>query len=359
MLLFDRYILRLFIGFLLAGIVVFVTLYLTVDVMTSVSRFNDAPTGALLRYYIYHTPWVLYQLMPVVCLMATLFTLSNLNKANELVALFAVGVPLARVAAPILISVLVISLVTFWAGDRILPRLAQKKNYVELVEIKKRPGLYSSVKTNKIWYRSENVLFNIQTLNPQTAKAQGMTLYYFDAAWNLIQLVTATEVDLRGNVWELKKGLVTLFAPESSFPLTKSFDSKVISMNEDMSDIQTASNSAEIMSVNQLSKFIDRNKEAGLDTVPYEVDYHAKFSFMFAGVVMSLLGVPFSVGRARSGGTFVSLGICLLLAFAYWVAYSSALTMGQHGAMPPLMAAWGPNILGLAAAFFFLLRTKR
>jgi lipopolysaccharide export system permease protein len=359
MLLFDRYILRLFLGFLAAGLVVFVTLYLAVDVMSFALRFGDASTSSLIKYYAYQTPWIIYQLMPMACLMATLFTLSSLNKANELVALFSIGVPLVRIASPMLIAVSIVSVLTFWVGDRLLPGFAQKKNYVEFVEIRKKPGLYSTVKTNKIWYRSENVLFNIKTLNPQAARAQDITLYYFDATWNLIQLITAKEVELRGQVWELKNGIVTLFAAESSFPLSKPFDDKVISMNEDVSDIQSNTDSSQIMSINQLSKFIDRNKEAGLDTLRYEVDYHAKFSFAFAGVVMCLLGVPFSVSKARSGGAFVSLGICLLLAFGYWAAYSSSLTLGQHGVIPPLLAAWGPNIFAVILAGFFLLRTKR
>lgn len=359
MLLFDRYILRLFLGYLVAGFVVFLTLYLVFDFMSFALRNNDVSSASLLKYYAYHTPAVIYQLMPVVCLMATLFTLSALNKSNELTALFSVGVSLMRVATPLLIAVAILSTAIFWMGDRVLPGFAQKKNYVEFVEIKKRPGLYSTVKTNKIWYRSDNVLFNIKTLNPQTARAQDITLYYFDAAWNLIQLITAKEVTLRGSQWDLKNGLVTLFAPENSFPLTKSFEEKVISMNEDLSDIQRSSNSSAVMSLNQLGKFIDRNKEAGLDTLRYEVDYHAKFGFAFAALVMCLLAVPFSVTRARSGGAFVSLGVCLLLAFGYWATYSSALTLGQHGVLPPLLAAWGPNIIAVALAAFFLLRIKR
>ena len=95
------------------------------------------------------------------------------------------------------------------------------------------------------------------------------------------------------------------------------------------------------MSLKELGHFIERNKEAGLDTLRYEVDYHAKFGFAFASFVMSVLGVPFSVSRARSGGTFVNLGICLGLAFGYWTAYNSAVTLGAHGAFPRLWLRHG------------------
>jgi lipopolysaccharide export system permease protein len=153
--------------------------------------------------------------------------------------------------------------------------------------------------------------------------------------------------------------LVTLFAEESSFPLTKSFTEKPITMNEDLNDIQTSSNSSDQMSLRELGRFIERNREAGLETLRYEVDYHAKFGFAFAALVMSMVGVPFSVSRARSGGTFMQLGICLALAFAYWVAYSSGLTLGQHGVLPPVVAAWGPNILTGLVALVLIRRLKR
>ena len=357
--LIDRYILKLFFLFLAAGVLVFVTLYLTVDVMSFAMRNADAGGAVLLRYYAYKSPGVIYQLMPVACLLATIFTLSTLNRTNELTALFSLGMGLARVAAPILAAVACVSLAVFIIGDQVLPKLSQKANYVEYVEIKKRPGLYSTVKTNKIWYRSENVLFNIKTLNPQAARAQGITLYYFDPNWDLTQMITASEVEMKGNLWELKNGLVTLFAEESSFPLTRSFADKTISMNEDLRDIQATTNSSELMSVRELSHFIERNKEAGLETLRYEVDYHAKFGFAFAAFVMSMVGVPFSVHRARSGGTFVNLGACLAMAFIYWALYNSGIILGQHGYIPPVVAAWGANALTALVAVFLLRRLRR
>lgn len=357
--LIDRYILKLFFLYLAAGLVVFVTLDVAVEVLSFGLRNADVGTGPLIRYFSYHVPWVFYQLMPLACLMATLFTLSSLNKTNELTALYSLGMGLTRIATTILLAVAVLSVVVFAFADQILPRLIQKRNYVEFVEIKKRPGLYSTVKTNKIWYRTENILYNIKTLNPEARTAQGITLYYFDPQWELTQLIAANEVAMNGNLWSLKKGLVTLFAAESSFPLTQSFEEKTITMNEELKDIQATSNSSDIMSLKELSRFIERNKEAGLDTLRYEVDYHAKFGFAFASFVMSVVGVPFSVGRTRSGGSFVNLGICLVLAFGYWIAYSSSITLGQHGAVPPFVAAWGPNTLMIIVGWFFLRRLKR
>ena len=357
--LIDRYISRVFLRYFAAGLIVFVTIFLAVDAMTFALRNADAGVATLVRYYLFYLPTVVYQMVPVACLLSTVFTITTLNRGNELVALYSVGMGLFRVSAPILELVAVISVIAFFVSDQVLPRLAQKKNYVEYVEIKKKPGLYSTVNTNKIWYRSENVLFNIKTLDAKAARAQGLSLYYFDSTWNLVQLVTAKEVQIQGTKWNLSNGTVTLFAEDTSFPLTKSFMDKTLVMNEDVADIQSTANSSEIMSLSSLRKFINRNKEAGLDTLRYEVDYYAKFGFATAALVMSLLGVPFSVRRQRSGGSIMSIGLCLSLAFAYWALYSSGVTLGQHGSVAPILAAWGPSILMGVLGWWLILRLRQ
>ena len=121
--LIDRYILKLFFLYLAAGLVVFVTLDVAVEVLSFGLRNADVGTGPLIRYFSYHVPWVFYQLMPLACLMSTLFTLSSLNKTNELTALYSLGMGLTRIATTILLAVAVLSVVGLAFADQILPPL--------------------------------------------------------------------------------------------------------------------------------------------------------------------------------------------------------------------------------------------
>lgn len=282
-----------------------------------------------------------------------------MNKANELTALFATGTSLARVSAPILVLVAMFSVVNLMMGDWLLPALNQKKNYEFYVNIKKQPGLYSTVKTNKIWYRAKNIIFNIKTLNAEQATAQGLSMYYFDDAWNLVQTLAAENLKIDGQKWTLSKGNVTLFAQESSFPLTQKFETKEVLMEPNTFDLSRSASSSDVMTMSQLKKFIKKNKEAGLDTIRYEVDYHSKISFAFAAFVMSLIGIPFCVKHTRQGGMATQMGIVILLVFAYWTLYSSGLTLGKHGTVPPLLATWSPNLIMAIASFVLILRSKK
>lgn len=347
----------MFLGYFFGSLVVVVTLFVAIDAMTTLLKLG-APLQSMVAYYMYSIPQVVQQMLPVASLIATVFTLSSMNKANELTALFSSGMSLARISAPILAVVLFFSLFSLGLSEWLLPTLNQKKNYVYYVEIKNQPGLYSTVKTNRIWYRAKNIILNIKTLNADQGTAQGATLYYFDDLWHLVQSIAAETVKIDGNRWVLEKGSVTLFQTDTSFPLTQAFEAKDIEMEPNTFDLSQASSSSEVMSFGQLRSFIKKNKEAGLDTLRYEVDYQSKISFAFAAFVMALIGIPFCVKHTRQGGLASQMGIVLLLVFVYWTLYSSGITLGNHGTLHPLLAAWGPNALMLGASGYFILRLR-
>ncbi len=355
----DRYIAKMFLGFFFGSMVVLVTLFVVIDAF---SNFSDEKVtlGTVIMYYVFSSPGVITQMFPAACLIATMFTLSTLNKNNELVALFSIGNSLARISAPILALVASMTIVVFWAGDRLIPSFNKKKNYIWFVEVKNRPHMYSSVKNSKIWYRQNNVLFNIKYMNPDEKRANDISFYYFDDQWNLVQTIKAQYAVMGDTDWILKNGTVTLFTEDSSFPLTQTFEEKLVQVDNSLTEIQAESKKfSEMVSVKELRNFINKNKEAGLNTLRYEVDFHAKFGFAFASFIMSFIGIPFSVVSNRSSGRMGSVVICLFLAFGYWALYSSGLTMGRYGYLPPIVSAWLPNIFMMGLTGFFLLRLKK
>ncbi len=240
-----------------------------------------------------------------------------------------------------------------------MPIFSKNKSFIFYNEIEKNPALFQTIKTNRIWYRSKNSIYNIKTLNAEGSKAQGLTLYFFNDKWDLIQMLTASSVLMNGAQWVLQNGTVTVFSEDSSFPLSDRFLEKTIVMGEEAQDLRSTGQTSDLLTQSELLRFISKNKEAGLDTIKYEVDFHSKFSFALAGLVMSLLALPFCVSKTRGGGMMVNIGITLGLVLVYWIFFSSAQTMGQHGQLKPILAAWMPNFIMLALGMTFLLRLKR
>lgn len=353
----DRYISGMFWLYFVGALVIFITLFTAIDALSTLVAYKEADSSAIIPYYLYGLPEIVYRMAPVACLMSTIFTLSTLNKNNELVALYASGMSLFRINRSIILGVVLISYGIFYISDRVLPNFTKQKNFIFFHQIKKSPGLYSLVRNSKIWYRSKEAIYYFKTLNSENQTASGLTLYFINDKWDLIQMISAQKVQIENNKWHLKDGSVTLFTEDSSFPLTQSFKEKTILMAEEAKDIAASANTSEVLSVQELQSFIKRNKEAGLDTIGYEVDYHSKFSFSLAALVMTIVGIPFSVTRTRSGGAMVNVGICLGVVFLYWTFLSSALTLGKHGAISPIVAAWVPNLL-MALMGLLVIRRK-
>jgi lipopolysaccharide export system permease protein len=354
----DRYLSGLFWLHFLGGLLVFVTIFTAIDALGMMVQYKDVAFSSWAAYYGYSMPEMIYRMVPVASVLSIVFTLSTLSRSSELVALYSIGMSLIRVCTPMLIWVVLLCGMELTLGDRILPNFAKSKNFVFYNDIKKNPSLYSTVKNERIWYRSHDIIFNIKTLNEKAHKAQGLTLYYFNENWDLIQMITAKEVDLDGSQWHLHDGAVTLFTEDSSFPLSSQFKTKTVLMGEDSKDFGSSENTSEMLSMDELKQFIKKNKDAGLDTVRYEVDFHSKYSYSLAALVMALLGIPFSVSRSRNGGTMMNLGICLGLIFGFWIFYTSSLTLGNYGHLPPAIAAWSPILISSGLAFFFIRRVR-
>ena len=150
MMLIDRYVLKLFWLYFLGTLLVFVTIFIAIDAMSTMVKFQGVLPSSLMQYYLYSLPEVIGTMLPVASLAGLMLTVSGLNKNNELVALFSSGMSLLRISLPIMISVLFVSVVGFFAADRLVPVLSRNKNYVYYYEIEKKPSKFSTVKTNRI-----------------------------------------------------------------------------------------------------------------------------------------------------------------------------------------------------------------
>lgn len=354
----DLYTAKVFLGTFFGALLVFATLFLAVDALSTLVKFSGTSLTSVIAFYLFYLPEVLLKMIPMACVMALVMTMSSLSKAGEMVALFASGMSLIRIAAPSFVCIFVIGVGSFLISDQVLPQLIKRKNFIYYNQIEKNPTKFQFVKTNRIWYRSKNSIFNIKTLSPDGLKAQGLTMYFFSGDWQLLQMMTAQDVSIKHTQWNLKNGSVTIFDSASSFPLTSDFKEKVISMHEESKDLQSTGQTSDMLSQRELSNFISKNKEAGLDTIRYQMDYHAKFSFVWAGFVMALLGLPFTAQRSRSGGSVLAMGMCLGVVFLFWILYSSGQALGNHGVLPPLVAAWTPHLLMVGGSFWALRRMR-
>ncbi len=338
--------------------ITFLVLYLGGDTMRQGIK-DDIPPAYALQFTFYQMPEVLVLLLPAACLMGVLICLSGLARRNELTAMFASGVSLTRMSFVLLSLVFMLCCVSFVITDRVVPPLAKIRAHFQRTVIQGKPDLQSDIKQNKIWYRSRNLIYNIRTFDTLKNRISGISIYTFSDNFDLIQQIEANTADYTDGKWLLGNGLVTIFDSETGYPMTRHFTTQLMSLNETPDDFKEIEKEVETLRLKNLWRYIQRTKEAGIDTRAYEVTFWSKISLSLVPLVMALLGIPFATQHHRSSSFARDVSLCFFIVLVYWLCFSSALSMGKSGWFPPFWAAWTPNILFFCFGVFMVVKSKR
>lgn len=351
----DQYLFKLFVKNYLFSLLVLTTLFLIIDVITSLNRFQVSGS-IFLAYYLHYTPWVVSQMMPIAGVISTVFLFVNLQKNNELVVFYSLGVSIYRVLAPLMCALLLISLLGWVITDKVVPGSMDKRNYYYYVKMKGNPASYNKLKKDDIWFRTPRAIVNFKKILSQTEVLGGRVYFYSNAEWRPTRIIEAKKILLKKEVWVFEEGVETLY--EDDRVTTIKFDKITTSPLEDLSEFEKRQSRVESMTLSELSYAIKKGKESSMATNNLETEYHGKLSFIFSALFLSLLALPFCIGNARSSNMFVGLGVALLLVIVYWIAYSFCISMGKTGLLPAVVAAWLPGFLSVST-FGFLIRKQR
>jgi len=355
----DRYILKEFTKLLILIVVSLMCLYLIVDFFERIRMFlsNHATIYQILSYFSFTVPTILSQMIPVGILLSSLLTFGLLSKNSEITAMKANGVSLYRIALPVIIFSIVVSGFTFLLSEFITPYTNQKAKFIKLIEVQKREKL-GSFKNNQIWYRGKNGIYNFSMFDPGTGTLKGIRISYLDKNMAVKMRIDAKEAKWKDGKWTFHDLLITTF-PKDDFPNLKFRKSSIIDLPEKPSDFMIVQKNADEMGYWDLKKFIQKIQSEGYDATRYLADMHGKIAFPFVCVILSILGLSFSLLRQeKKGGIAQSIGAGIVIGFSYWIVFAFALSLGRSGTMPPLLAAWTANILFGIAALVLLIRIK-
>jgi len=354
----DRYIAGIFVknlGLALFGLAAFYLFQATLSDLMDKSY----PAHQTVIYNLLQLPAMLVQMAPPSVMIATVLTLSGLNRSNELTAAYSIGFGLGRIVSLITALVVIFCCLLLVLQDRILPPLYRKRTTFYWQEMKKRTDFFLDVKQDKIWYRSKNLIYNLRTFDAKSKTIRGMAVYTFDEDFNLVQTVEAEQAAYTPTGWKLIDGTVTVFNKDDPFPMTKPFKEKDLLIQETPKDFQEIEREVDGLRLRELAAYIERSRAAGVDTKGYEVKYHSRWSLSFIPLVMAMLGVPFSTRSRREGGVARDLGSCLAVTFFYWLFHSVGLSLGSNGALPPVLAAWIPSTVFAALAAVLIFRQRK
>lgn len=351
-----RYMARLFLVRSFAVLAALVLILMTLDLLGESGKILAQPGNGdaeLWRYVSLRVPMLIARFLPFAVLLGTLITLAALNQHSEVIAMKAAGISAHQVIAPLVVASLGVALLSFAFNERIVTRATAALGAWEAVDYGPLPP--ETGVTSNVWVHQDgaNILARQVSGSGEGVVLSRVSVYGRPGARfeGIVHAESARRV--RGG-WELTDAtIVDLAGPSRTRAAVW-----LLPLDIDPDQFTLARVDPEEQGFLRLRGSIDALKQAGRRTAALEASLWHKISGPLSALLMPLLGAVAAFGLARSGQLFLRALLGMGLGFAYFVADNFAIAMGNYGAYPAMLAAWGPFLLFLLIGEAVLIRTE-
>lgn len=358
--LLDRYVFSQFARVFALTMTAFVSIWLIVEyfeIADDVYAVGD--TSLFGQYFKFQLPFIVHMMIPVATLVTVLTVFSLMTKNNEVVAVLAGGTSLYRLALPILAPALLLTAADYLLQDYVLPytnrRVAETKERLEL-----RPTQSHQDPQQRWIYGMGDQVFHYADYDPDRAVFQGLYIYYLaPGLGRLTRTEYAEQAAWEEGAWMARHGWRRHYvaAEPGTEPRPGALEQFVLArlpVQERPEYFGREHFGPEEMPAWQLRAYIRNLERQGFDANRYWVDLHQKLAFPAVTLVMALIAVPFAFRMGRQG-TLSGISVGIALAMLFWLAFVVFRAIGYAELLPPLLAAWAPHLLFLAATGYLAL----
>src|SRR5580765_1394743 len=371
-LILDDYVLRSFVSYLLlilSSLLVLFLVFTYFELLSDIVR-KKIPLLTQLEYLLNFVPSVLYQITPLAVLLTVLVMFGLMQKSNEITAMKATGVSIYRTVIPILIIACTLAGGLFVLDQWYLP-YANKRVETLRNMIKGKPA-QTYLRPDRKWIFGES-----------KKKGDGATenrkIYYyeaFDPDRNTFGSISAFELNPHSfqmnkrvyaararwaehlQKWTFENGWQRTWSNAPSADLRedlRKFDvSTFAELNEPPNYFKKEVLQSSEMNYEELRRYIYDLQQGGFDVVRLRVQLQKKLAFPLITLVMAVIAVPFALSGGRRGA-LSGIVVALVIGVSYFLTSSLFEAMGNVSQLPPLIAAWSPDLIfGLAGGYMIM-----
>jgi LPS export ABC transporter permease LptG len=363
--LLDRYVGQYFVrvgALAFLGLLALYYIGAFVDLADKIKRPGDGQI--FLNFLINSTPQFLIFVIPIATLIAALGAIGGLTRSGELIVMRACGVSLYRASAPLLVFALVFSGVLLLVEERVLGE-ANRTAAVLRNQFRDdhagQPDLTMAVRNHQ-WLVGEDGRIYHYALFALADAANGgrpsiQDLSVFDVEQHPYRLrahLYAAHARFEGPAWRLDRGWTQEFNLDTT--TRRDFENLSVTL-ANITEFQNASIDPDTMGYFAARAYVARLGASGFNVTEESVNLHRRLAFPFVTVVMTLLAIPFGVTIGRKGALY-GIGLATILAGSYFLLMTFFVAFGSAGLLPPMLAAWGANILFAAGATYMMLTVR-
>jgi len=343
--LLDKYILKQIIEMFAMGVIIFTSIIFASDTFITLIKqisMYGIPFKVAIIIIILSLPSVFVMTIPMGVLLSTVMTLNKLSLSSEITVMRACGIGLERIAKPVFIFAIVMSLTGFLLNETIVPittkqskdlalwALGQKnipegKHNFTFKELNRQGGL------KRLFYVAHcknKVLHNITVMDMSKD--------------DTIQILQAREGSTSPQGWVFLKGALYTVTEDGSVLNTTFFDKTIAQFGVDLSDEMRRNIANEHNFIN-LCKYLTTTQE--VENRQYLlISLFDKLALPLMTIVFVLIGTPLAITppRVRYNRGFL---FSILIIFAYYLIRALSISFGETGALIPILAAFMPNIV--------------
>lgn len=346
------YMAKLFLVRTFAVLAMLVLILQTLDLLSESGKILAVPgnnNADVLSYLSMRAPQIIARMLPFSVLLGTLITFTGLSQNSEVVAMKAAGLSAHQILAPLIVASLSVAVISFIFNDAVVaPATASLKAWQD-VEFRDVP-IDTGVKNN-VWVREGQDIIRAGEVRGPSLK--DVTVYLRNE--NVLrEIITANSAAYQEGAWQLRD--VKIFDVASI--TEKNVGTLTVGKGIEPARFQYVKVDGEALGFIPLYRAIQELKASGRRTSSLEGLLWHKISGPLSALLMPLLAAVAAFGLARSGALFLRAVIGMAFGFIYFVADNFALAMGNLGAYPPLIAAWGPFLLFFLIGETVLIRTE-
>ena len=344
------------VGFVVAGLTLIFLVFTLFELVGEIVQ-NRVPIAVVLGYIFYLAPQVITYMAPLAILVGVMVTFGMMASGSQVVALKASGQSIYRMAVPVFCLAIGVSIGLFAIQNFVLPTTnRQQEDLRQQIRSGQEPPrtVYQADrqwifgKSNRIYYyrhfdatSDRFAELSIFDLDPETFQIT-RRLWASTATW-----------DATAQVWLLEYGWERTFNG-NRVTGGDAFREQRVPLPETPDYFKRPVSEADKLGYGELRSHIEELARSGFDVLDLRIDLQGKIAFPLTCLVMAFVGLPFAFSVGKRGALYgVAVGLAIGLTF--WGALGLFTQMGRYELLPPLLAAWGPNLLfGAGGAYLFL-----
>lgn len=351
----DRYISKHFIKSFLLSLIAFMGIFIVSQLFRVVKYLSDGrfTSKEAVVYIITMLPRIFIDVAPLAVLLGCMMTVSVMASNLEIISLKTSGISFKRIVRfPIIISFF-ISIIVFFVNDSLYPTTQKMNKDLRRGEIAMKEA---PIEKNNAFLRGENAnyVYLMGKLNRKTGFAENVEIIDLNKDFSKAErIITAQEgrYNFSRKVWVLKDANIYSGNRDKQ---VKSVDYFTDNKYNDIPDhFITTTVEPRTLTIKELKQAVRDMTSVGGDTRELLVELGNRYSFPFASFIISFLGLALG-GRYVRGTSAVSLGVCVLLGYGYYIVKASFEAFTSNGFLNPLVGGWIPNILFFVVGIYLL-----